>query len=76
MEKTVYAANNEQATCYLRNIKNIEDGTIARYGSVGRNKMISNKAREKSLKNGFTPQEHNTAAANVSILYKCGHKII
>ena len=81
MEKTVYAANNEQATYYLKkhqgeNIKNIKDGTIARYGSAGRNKMISNKAREKSLKNGFTPQEHNTAAANGAILYKHGHKII
>ena len=47
MEKTVYAANNEQATYYLKqhqgeNIKNISDGTIARYGSVGRNKIISN----------------------------------
>ena len=39
MEKTVYAANNEQATYYLKqhqgeSIKNISDGTIARYGSV------------------------------------------
>ncbi len=81
MKKTVYAANNEQATYYLKkhqgeNIKNIEDGTIARYGSVGRNKMISNKAREKSLKNGFTPQEHNTAAANIAILYEHGHKLV
>ena len=81
MEKTVYAANNEEATYYLKkhqgeNIKNIQDGTIARYGSVGRNKMISNKAREKSLKNGFTPQEHNTAAANIVILYEYGRKII
>ena len=49
--KTVYAANNEQATYYLKHesIKNISDGTIAGYGSVGRNKMISNKAREKSV---------------------------
>ena len=47
MVKTIYAANNEQATYYLKqhqgeNIKNISDGTIARYGSVGRNKIISN----------------------------------
>ncbi len=81
MEKTVYAANNEQATSYLKqhqgeNIKNISDGTIARYGSVGRNKMISNKAREKSLKNGFSPQEHSTAAANVVVLYEYSHMII
>ncbi len=81
MEETVYAANNEQATYYLKkhqgeNIKNIEDGTIARYGAGGRNKMISNKARDKSLKNGFTPQEHNTAAANIAIIYQYGHKII
>ena len=45
MEKTVYAANNEQATHYLKqhqgeSIKNISDGIIARYGSVGRNKKI------------------------------------
>lgn len=43
---------------------------------VGRNKMISNKVREKSLKNGFTPQEYNTAAANIAILSEHGHKII
>ena len=54
MVKTVYAANNEQATYYLKqhqgeSIKNISDGTIARYGSVVHNKMISNKAREKSV---------------------------
>ena len=81
MEETVYAANNEQATYYLKryqgkNIKNISDGTIARYGSVGRNKMISNKAREKSLKNGFSPQEHSTAAANIVVLYEYSHMII
>ena len=81
MEKTVYAANNEQATYYLKqhqgkDIKNISDGTIARYGSVGRNKMISNKAREKSLKNGFSPQEHSTAAANVVVLFEYSHMII
>ena len=81
MLKTVYAANNEQATYYLKqhqgeSIKNIADGTIARYGSVGRNKMISNKAREKSLKHGFSPQEHSTAAANISVLYEYSHMII
>ena len=38
--------------------------------------MISNKAREKALKNGVSPQEHNTAAANIVVLYECSHMII
>ena len=73
---------DKQATYYLKqhqgkNIKNISDGTIARYGSVDRNKMISNKAREKSIKTGFSPQEHSTAAANVVVvLYEYSHMIV
>ena len=54
----------------------MEQSLDMRYGSVGRNKMISNKAREKSLKNGFTSQEHNTAAANVALLFEYSHKIL
>ena len=38
--------------------------------------MISNKAREKSLRNGFSHQEHNTAAANVAILYEYSHLLL
>ena len=72
---------DKQATYYLKqhqgkNIKNISDGTIARYGSVDRNKMISNKAREKSIKTGFSPQEHSTAVANIVVLYEYSHMIV
>lgn len=76
----VYAGNNEEAIRYLKekqgkDIVNKHDGTVVRFGSNGRNKMISNKARGKSLANGFTAWEHNTAASNVDILFENSLKI-
>ena|GEM_PF-7105662 len=79
-DEAVYAKNNADAIRYLKgkqgkDIVNKHDGTVVRFGSNGRNKMISNKARGKSLANGFTAWEHNTAASNVDILFENSLKI-
>ena len=73
--QTAYAENNAEAARELQkhqneDIVNLNDGIIARYSSTGRDKMLSNKARNKSLANGFTQQEHSTAAANTPLLFR------
>ena len=75
-----YAPTGTEAKKILNAIKgkeitNKKDGTIARVGSTGINKMISNAAREKSVNNGFSNEEHFTAAANVVALFENGELI-
>ena len=65
----------EQATEYLKNlankdITNIETGIKARINSEQRNKIVSKKALDKSLNNGFTANQHNTAATIIDKLFK------
>lgn len=79
MKSTYYAESKSEAILYLKqnqgkNIVNINDGTVARFGTNGREKMVSNRARQKSLSNGFSSQEHNTAAANIATLYEHSKK--
>lgn len=52
------------------NIYNAQTGLPAQVNSNQRGKLISKKALNKSLNNGFTNEEHNTAAANVNKLYE------
>ena len=52
------------------NIYNAQTGLPAQVNSNQRGKLISEKALNKSLNNGFTNEEHNTAAANVNKLYE------
>lgn len=52
----VQASTLKEASAVLlrtqgQEIENRYDGTIARYGSNGRNKLVSDAAREKSLRN-------------------------
>ena len=52
------------------NILNNEDtGIKAKLSSTGVNKMLSNKARDKSKNNGFEDAEHLQAAANIDRLF-------
>ena len=71
----VYASTNAEAKEILKahigeNIVNSSDGTIARYGTNGLNKLISNAAKSKSVANGFTAVEHLTAVANTPLLFR------
>ena len=55
----VYAGNNEEVMSSLKNIQNKTiinktDGLEVSFGKTGINKMISNVAVKKSMKNGFT----------------------
>ena len=75
-----YASTGTEAKKILNAIKgkeitNKNDGTVARVGSTGINKMVSNAAREKSVNNGFSNEEHFTAAANVVTLFENGELI-
>lgn len=50
--------------------KNENNGDIVTIGSAGINKLVSNAATRKSIGNGYTLEEHNTAAANIVKLFK------
>ena len=50
--------------------KNENNGDIVTIGSTGINKLVSNAATRKSIGNGYTLEEHNTAAANIVKLFK------
>ncbi|QEK05298.1 hypothetical protein [Treponema phagedenis] len=71
------ASDVKQALEAIKNtdIVNKKTGIIARISSTGINKMISNKAVEKSEANGFTRQEHYRAAAQIKDLFEKAHLI-
>lgn len=50
--------------------KNENNGDVVTIGSTGINKLVSNAATRKSIGNGYTLEEHNTAAANIVKLFK------
>lgn len=79
-ESGVYARNNTDAIAELRkhqgiDIANKHDGSVARFGERGRSKMLSNKARSKSARNGFSNEEHNTVVANVHRIFESAIRI-
>ena len=51
-------------------IENAETGIRAKVAKKQRDKLISNKAASKSEANGFTREQHNTAAANIADLFR------
>jgi hypothetical protein len=53
-----------------KELVNLETGITARIGSTQRSKIISTAALNKTLKNGFTAQQHNAAAAHIDKLWK------
>lgn len=67
-----------EARAYLREqikkaekgVENESDGIAVSLAANGIKKMLSEKATEKSLANGFTLRDHITAAANILKLYK------
>jgi len=48
-----------------KNLVNAETGIVARIGRVQRDKILSDKAREKSNANGFTSEQHLAIAARM-----------
>ena len=74
-DELFYAENKKAATEYLKRIqgtyiRNLSDGTTARISSTSIGKLLSNKALSKSLANGFSIPEHDTAAANIARLFR------
>ena len=53
-----------------RDLVNLETGIVARVGVNQRNKIISKKALDKSIINGFTSGQHNAAASRIDALWK------
>ena len=73
----VIARTNAEANAELKKIqgepiKNKETGIEAVVANTGRGKLLSNKAADKSIANGFTREQHNTAAANIKDLFERG----
>lgn len=70
-----HAGNYSEALNNLRSLQgqtfvNADTGIEARLSANGVNKLLSNKAREKSNANGFTNEEHFEAAANIDRLFE------
>ena len=55
-----------------RELHNQEENLSARISSTGVNKVLSNKARQKSIANGFSDEQHLLAAANLDRLFENG----
>ncbi|EOG9652561.1 hypothetical protein ACLMNI_001157 [Campylobacter upsaliensis] len=74
-EKDFFKNLRNNAKNYLKNLKgkiveNENNGLKASISSEGINKMISVKAVDKSIKNGYTKEEHFKAVENVLNLFK------
>lgn len=74
----VVAVTNSETNEVLKNLQgkdfvNKETGIAAQLRSAQRGKLVSNKAAEKSIANGFTREQHNTAAANIGALFERAH---
>ena len=67
-------SQREQVKQQLQSIKNIDithkSGIVARVSSIGIDKMLSDKAIQKSLDNGFSQEQHFSAVANIERLFK------
>lgn len=75
IDNTIFAGSAYEARMVLKSIQgssvvNENDGSTARISSTSIGKLLSNKALNKSLDNGFTRTEHDTAATNIDILFK------
>lgn len=70
-----HAGNYSEALNNLRSIQgqtfvNVDTGIEARLSATGINKLLSNKAREKSHANGFTYAQHFEAISNIDRLFE------
>ena len=67
-------SQREQVKQQLQALKNKDiehkSGIVARLSSTGIDKMLSDKAIQKSLDNGFTKEQHFNAVANIENLFK------
>ena len=67
-------SSREQVKQQLQSIKNKDlphkSGIIARLSSTGIDKMLSDKAIQKSLDNGFSKEQHLSAVADIERLFK------
>lgn len=74
IKDTPKKSQREQVKQQLQSIKNIDiphkSGIVARLSSTGIDKMLSDKAIQKSLDNGFTKEQHFNAVANIENLFK------
>ena len=67
--KDVFTALN---TVRSMNILNTSSGIEARISRDSIDELVSKRALNKSIKNGFTPKEHLSAAANIAELFRDG----
>lgn len=74
----VVARTNAEANEALKKLQgkaivNRETGIEAKIRNAQRGKLVSNVAAGKSIANGFTREQHNTAAANIEDLFGRAH---
>jgi hypothetical protein len=74
---TADLAKTKEALSRLAGVDLVNEATgiTARIGATQRNKIMSNAALGKSLKNGFSRQQHNAAAARIDKLWKYAEQI-
>lgn len=53
-----------------KELKNDETGITAQISGVQRRKLVSRKAVDKSIANGFTVSQHNHTVANIETIYR------
>ncbi|STO96242.1 PBECR2 nuclease fold domain-containing protein [Helicobacter canis] len=74
LKDTPKKSQREQVKQQLQSIKNKDlphkSGIIARLSSTGIDKMLSDKAIQKSLDNGFSKEQHLSAVADIERLFK------
>ena len=58
------------STLFGKPITNKETGIVATFGTKGANKMVSNKAVDKTVKNGYSQHEHLEAVKDIKRLYE------
>ena len=58
------------STLFGKPITNKETGIVATFDTKGANKMVSNKAVDKTVKNGYSQHEHLEAVKDIKRLYE------
>ncbi len=71
-----FGNNGERFTSKGETFVNEESGVNAKMSGVAYRKMTSNTAVAKSVKNGFTAQQHNEAVVHIKKLFENAHLLV
>ncbi|MGN1359502.1 MAG: hypothetical protein ACI4X9_03485, partial [Kiritimatiellia bacterium] len=72
---TVDVAKKHLVALAGKPLRNLATGIVAEINSRQRNKIVSNSAVRKSVKNGFAPAQHNAAVSIIENLWKHAEQV-